>query len=107
MQMANTSKLIATLTVLGALTTSPALGQPATQESGDRSTDQYLCKDVMREHASNRDVAIAFIHGVFLGKSGNSKFNVVTLQKQSDAFIERCLDNPNEKALDAMARVKS
>jgi len=77
------------------------------QESGDRKIDQYLCKDVVREPGSNRDVAIAFIHGVFLGKSGGSAFNVVTLQKQSDAFIERCLDNPNEKAIDAMAKVKS
>jgi hypothetical protein len=86
-----------------------ALGAVAAlaQDAGDRSTDQFTCKDIMRENASNRDVAIAFVHGIFLGKSGNSKFNINTLQKQTDAFIERCLDNPNEKALDAMTKVKN
>lgn len=77
------------------------------QDTGDRSTDQFMCKDIMRENASNRDVAIAFVHGLFIGKSGMSKFNLRILEKQTDAFIERCLDNPNEKAIDAMAKVKN
>lgn len=77
------------------------------QDNGDRTTDQFTCKDIMRENASNRDVAIAFVHGIFLGKAGGNKFNLATFQKQTDAFIERCLDNPNEKAIDAMAKVKN
>ena len=56
---------------------------------------------------TDRDVAIAFLHGYLLGKSGSSKFNVYTLRQQSDAFIERCLDNPGEKAVDAAAKVRS
>ena len=84
-----------------------AAGSVSAQDAGDRSTDQFTCKDIMRENASNRDVAIAFVHGFFLGKSGNSKFNLSVLEKQTDAFIERCLDNPNEKAMDAMAKVKN
>ena len=84
-----------------------AAGSVFAQDAGDRTTDQFTCKDIMRENASNRDVAIAFVHGFFLGKSGNSKFNLSVLEKQTDAFIERCLDNPNEKAMDAMAKVKN
>jgi len=76
------------------------------QDAGERSTDQYACKDVMRESGSNRDVAIAFVHGIFVGKSGGTKFNIETLKKQTDAFIDRCLENPSEKAMDAMAKVK-
>ena len=76
------------------------------QETGDRTIEQFLCKDVMRDSGSNRDVAIAFLHGYLVGKSGSSKFNIDTLRKQSDLFIDRCLDNPNEKAADAMAKVK-
>jgi len=74
---------------------------------GDRTIDQYTCKDVMRESGANRDTAIGFVHGYLLGKSGATSFNVENLEKQTDAFIERCLDNPNEKALDAMMKVKS
>ena len=76
------------------------------QETGDRTIEQFLCKDVMRDSGSNRDVAIAFLHGYLVGKSGSSKFNIDTLRKQSDLFIDRCLDNPNEKAVDAMTKVK-
>jgi hypothetical protein len=72
----------------------------------DRTIEQYTCKDIMREEGSNRDSAIAFLHGFLLGKSGASKFNVEALEKQTDAFIERCLDNPQEKAQDAMLKVK-
>jgi len=77
------------------------------QDAKDRTVEQYTCKDVMRESGPNRDVAIAFLHGYLLGKSGSSKFNVDTLRQQSDAFIERCLENPGEKAVDAAAKVRS
>ncbi|HEX5210345.1 MAG TPA: HdeA/HdeB family chaperone [Pseudolabrys sp.] len=76
------------------------------QESGDRAIEQFTCKDVMRDNGSNRDVAIAFLHGYLVGKSGSAKFNIETLRKQSDQFIELCLDNPHEKAIDVMAKVK-
>ena len=76
------------------------------QDSKERTVEQYTCKDVMRESGANRDVVIAFLHGYFLGKSGSSKFNLDVLRQQSDAFIERCLDNPGEKAVDAAAKVK-
>jgi len=76
------------------------------QDSKDRTVEQYTCKDVMRESGANREVVIAFLHGFLLGKSGSSKFNVDALRKQSDDFIERCLDNPGEKAVDAAAKVK-
>jgi hypothetical protein len=85
-----------------ALAAAPALAQDS---KGNRTIEQYLCKDVMRESGSNRDVAIAFLHGYLLGKSGGIKFNVDTLRKQSDGFIERCLDNPGDKAVDVMTAV--
>jgi len=82
-----------------------ALAQTS-KDTGDRTVEQYACKDVMRESGGNRDVAIAFLHGFLLGKSGGSGFNVETLRKETDAFIERCLDNPALKAIDAMTAAK-
>jgi hypothetical protein len=76
------------------------------QDTKDRIVEQYACKDVMRESGANRDVVIAFLHGFLLGKSGNSKFNVDALRRQSDDFIERCLENPAEKAVDAMSKAR-
>ena len=76
------------------------------QAEKDRTVEQYLCKDVMRESGENRDVAIAFLHGFLLGKSGKSTFNVDTLRKQSDQFIEACLEKPGDRAINVMSAVK-
>jgi HdeA/HdeB family len=78
----------------------------AAQGTNTRTTDQYTCKDVMREHGDNRDVTIAFLHGFLLGKSGSASFDIDMLHKQTSAFIEYCLDHPDEKAVDAMAKIK-
>jgi hypothetical protein len=78
----------------------------AAQEPGDRTIEQFACKDVMRDSGPHRDVAIAFLHGYLQGKSGSSKFNVDKLRAQTDAFVDRCLDNPNEKAEQAMMAIK-
>jgi HdeA/HdeB family len=82
------------------------LGQAAAQNGKNRSIDQYICKDVMRESGANRDVAIAFLHGFLLGKSGRATFNIDVLHKQTNDFIEQCLDNPGEKAVNVMSKLK-
>ena len=76
------------------------------QDSKPRTIEQYLCKDVMRESGADRNVAIAFLHGFLLGKSGGSTFDLEILHKQTNEFIERCLDNPSEKSVDVMSKIK-
>jgi HdeA/HdeB family len=97
--------VLRSMTVVGAIA---AIGSTAAvaQDAGDRSVEQYTCKEIMRESGRNRDVAIAFLHGYLVGKSGTSKFNLETLHKQTDSFIDQCLDNPNAKAEDIMMKIK-
>jgi hypothetical protein len=95
--------LAGSVVISGALGMIPVLAQ----DTNDRTIEQYACKDILRESGSNRDVAIAFLHGFLLGKSGGSKFNLETLKKQTDAFLDRCLENPHDKAVDVMMKVKS
>jgi hypothetical protein len=103
-EMTKTASKLGTLAILlaGVLTASSA---PA-ETGADRSIEQYKCKDVMREPDGNRAVAIAFLHGYLLGKSGDSRFNVEVLEKQTDDFIEQCLDSPQAKAEDVMLKLK-
>jgi hypothetical protein len=103
--MFNTAAIIAAAALLAASGWSPA--PVSAQGTRDRTVEQYTCKDVMRESGANRDVVIAFLHGFLLGKSGSSKFNVDVLRTESDEFIERCLENPGEKAVDAASKIKS
>lgn len=81
-------------------------GAAVAQPNMDRTVDQYQCRDVMRESGANRDIAIAFLHGFLLGKSGNQRFNLDAVHRETDAFIERCLSNPDGKAIDSMTAVK-
>ena len=83
------------------------MGPASAQNAKDRTIEQYSCKDIVRESGADRDVAIAFLHGYLLGKSGSSKFNLDVLHKHSNDFIERCLDNLAERAVDTMSKVKN
>lgn len=102
MKETNVNKIVVALLACIVQISPPA----AAQESRDRSVEQYLCKDIMRDAGGDRDVAIAFLHGFLLGKSGASKFNLDTLKKQTDAFVEYCLDHPSDKAVDVMTQFR-
>ena len=82
------------------------LAVPTAAQDMNRTVDQYKCRDVMRESGANRDIAIAFLHGYLLGKSGSQNFNLDALHKQTEAFTEHCLSNPDGKAVDSMMAVK-
>jgi hypothetical protein len=85
---------------------SPAAYAQDNKDNKDRRVEQYECRDIMRDSGANRDVSIAFLHGFLLGKSATSSFNLDAIKQQTDAFIERCLSNPAEKAVDAMTAVR-
>jgi hypothetical protein len=97
----NMARIIALIAAFACLT-----GPTGAQENLNRTIDQYKCRDVMRESGANRDIAIAFLHGFLLGKSGGQNFNLDALHKQTEAFVEHCLSNPDGKAVDSMMAVK-
>ena len=88
----------------GAVIFSAVAGSAIAQDNGDRTVDQYTCKDILRENGAPREVAIGFLHGYVLAKGGGTKFNIETMLKQTDAFIDHCLDNSKDKAIDAMMK---
>ena len=75
------------------------VGPARSQASSEREVERFTCKDVMREPNTSREVAIAFLHGYLLGKSGTSKFDVDLLKAQTDSFVDQCLDHPAERPL--------
>ena len=77
---------------------------PAVSAEGDKNVGNFVCKDIMRASGENRDTAIGFIHGYLLGRSGSLTANSDKLATATDRFIEHCLDHPNDKAIDTMAR---
>ena len=77
----------------------------AEEMKADNNLNDFSCKDVMVFTIDNREVAIAFMHGYFLGKQGKMTFNTDELAKRTDQFMDYCLDNPTAKAIDSMARL--
>ena len=88
-------------------------GHGAAQQSAkaaaksDQSDDleRYLCKDVMRMTGEDRIIATAFLHGYTLGKKSSTKYVPAELSKITDSFVEHCLSNPNDKALQAFTKL--
>ena len=73
----------------------------AEEASKPKNLNNYLCKDVMRMSGDDRDIAIALLHGYRLGKKNTTEFQTEVLAVATDNFIEYCLDNPQEKALES------
>jgi len=67
-----------------------------------REVASYQCRDVMRMSGKDRDIALAFLHGYVLGTKGETSFDPEALRAATDLFIEYCLSNPDDVALDAM-----
>lgn len=82
-------------------------GVSAVAETPSNTTDlnTYLCKDVLRTSGEDRVIALALLHGYQLGKKNTTLFETGVLSRQSDDYIEYCLDHPSEKALQAFEKI--
>lgn len=85
----------------------PAYGSDtaAPETKGPNDLNHYLCKDIMRLSGVNRDVAIGVLHAFYLGKKGTTTFEIERIADATDLFIEECLDNPQQNALQTMAAI--
>ena len=59
----------------------------------------------MRLSGSERENALALVHGYRLGKMDTTQYEIETLAALTDRFIEHCLDNPNDNALAAFEKL--
>jgi HdeA/HdeB family len=100
--MAMARIFVATAAAFGMLSVISAPGGSAEE----RQISSYTCKEVMRESDTSRQAAVAFLHGYLLAKAGATGIDLDAMAKQTDSFVNRCLDNPAEIAVDAMAAVK-
>jgi hypothetical protein len=71
----------------------------AEEPSNKKDLSEFLCKDVMRLSGSERENALALVHGYRLGKMNTTQYEIENLSDLTDRFIDYCLDNPNDKAL--------
>jgi hypothetical protein len=77
----------------------------AEEPSAKKDLNEFVCKDVMRLSGSERENALALLHGYRLGKLGTTQYQIEVLSELTDRFIDHCLDNPNDKALETFEKL--
>ncbi len=63
---------------------------------------EVTCKEVMILGGDDRDEVISFLHGYLAGEARKSVIDIVKLGLTTDKFLDKCLDSPNEKALNTL-----
>ena len=76
----------------------PGAAQQAAKSDKQDDLDRYMCKDVVRMSGDDRTIALSALHGYTLGRKARP-IRSCRAAKISDAFVEHCLSNPNDKAL--------
>ena len=102
--MSNSTRYLVT----AALTSALFVGASATsaeEPSTQKDLNAFLCKDVMRLSGNEREYSLAFVHGYRLGKKGTTQYEIEALAAINDKFIDHCLDNPGDKALEAFEKI--
>ena len=94
--------LVAMAFALGTAVTAPAVAQD--DEVAARDIHDITCRDVIRLSGDDRDIAIAFLHGYILGDGESTEFVVPELYMATDLFIEYCLDNTGDVAVEALRK---
>jgi hypothetical protein len=77
----------------------------AEEPSAKKDLKDFSCKEVMRLSGSERENALALVHGYRLGKMNTTQYEIEALADLTDRFIDHCLDNPNDKALAAFEKL--
>ena len=77
----------------------------AEEPSNKKDLSEFLCKDVMRLSGSERENTLALAHGYRLGKMNTTKYEIEDLSDLTDRFIDYCLDNPGDKALETFLKL--
>jgi hypothetical protein len=94
--------------VAAALTSALFIGGSAAlaeEPSTQKDLSAFTCKDLMRLSGSEREYALAFVHGYRLGKMNTTQYDIEALAAITEKFIDHCLDNPNENALATFEKV--
>ena len=66
--------------------------------------NDYTCRDILLATGEERDLAIMFIQGYFVGKSGKTTFDRDQLAEATDRFLDLCLDDPKRLPVKTMAK---
>ena len=65
----------------------------------DTDIGDATCREVLTLSGEEKDFVIVFLHGYVLGTTGATSYNTDALADITDAFLNSCIDRPEESAL--------
>ena len=74
------------------------------KDTSTRDIHSFTCKEVMRMTGGDREISVSFLHGYWMAKNGNTKFNKAKVEAVTEKFYNHCLDNPTHKAIETMGK---
>jgi len=69
-----------------------------------RDMNDYSCRDILVASGEERDLAVMFLQGYFVGKSGKTTFDRDKLARATDKMIDLCLDATDGKLVETMGK---
>ncbi len=69
-----------------------------------RDMNDYSCRDILVASGEERDLAVMFLQGYFVGKSGQTSFDRDKLAAATDKMIDLCLDATNANLIETMGK---
>ena len=81
-----------------------ALAEEKAEAPDVRDVNDYSCRDILLANGDERDLAIMFLQGFFVGKSGKTSFDSNRLAEATDRFLDLCIDTPDGKVMATMEK---
>lgn len=91
--------VFAVIGIMALIDTSPAFSQEKIREWVLVDLNTLDCRALLKTTDRERDLMVAFYHGVVTGMKREMTANVPVLSEVTDKVIDQCIDNPKENLL--------
>lgn len=78
----------------------PALGPQ------QQAINELECRTLLRLSGDERDFTLLYLHGFVSGRKNQLLLPIVDLSLATDKLIDRCIENPKDKALAVLEQVR-
>ena len=91
--------VVAVLGIMALANTAPVFSQEKPKEWVVVDLNTLDCKALLKTTDRERDLVVAFYHGVVTGMKKEMSVNVPVLSEVTDKVVDQCIDNPKEVLL--------
>jgi hypothetical protein len=88
--------IVAVLGIISLVSITPVFSQEKPKDWVVVDLNTLDCKSLLRMSGNERDVTVAFYHGIITGMNKETSINVPVLSEVTDKVVDHCIDNPKD-----------